>query len=67
MSKAKFRHPSEMQGDEVKVPVSVRVKTSTRDELELVAKKHGLSLALLVSNVLDDYVMWLDSDGKKRS
>ena len=65
MSQTKFRHPSEMVAPEERTPVSARVKVVTKEALEEEAKKHGLSLGLLVANVLDDYADWLESHSVK--
>lgn len=61
MDKTAFRHPKDMKKDE-RTPVSARVKVETKGVLEQAAKKHGLSVGLLVANILDDYAEWL---GKK--
>jgi uncharacterized protein (DUF1778 family) len=55
----KFRHPKDMNPKEEREPVSARLKISTKAILEEAAKKHKLSLAELISNVLDDYAEWL--------
>ena len=66
MKDFKFRHPSQMTEHEERVPLSTRVKASTRGTLEKSAKKYGLSLAQLSANVLDDYATWLDQhEGSK--
>lgn len=48
----------------MRVPVSARVKEKTQKVLDREAKKNKLSLALLVANVLDDYVEWLEEQKK---
>ena len=48
-----------------RTPVSARVKLATKETLEKRAKTYGLSLGLLISNVLDDYAAWLDTEKKK--
>ena len=60
-----FRHPSEMEVPVDRTPVSARVKLATKETLEKRAKTYGLSLGLLISNVLDDYAAWLDTEKKK--
>jgi hypothetical protein len=60
----RFRKPSEMTKDEKRTPVSTRLKLSTKEILEREAKKTGIPLAMLVSNILDDYVAWLTAKGK---
>jgi uncharacterized protein (DUF1778 family) len=54
-----------MAANEERTPVSARVKVQTKELLEKTAKEHGLSLALLISNVLDDYAEWLREKPKK--
>ena len=54
----RFRRPAEMPTEEKRVPVSTRIKGSTKAVLEREAKKHGMSVATLMANVLDDYVAW---------
>lgn len=54
-----FRTPKEMHRKESKVPVSVRIKTSTKEALEQAAEGGKLKLAQLIANVLDDYTEWL--------
>jgi len=62
MTKNKFRTPNEMHPErEEKVPVSTRVRASTREFLEKEAKKNNLSLALLLGNIIEDYGQWLAS------
>lgn len=61
--KIKFRRPSEMAPEEKREPVSARLKTSTKKALEKEANKNGIPIAMLISNILDDYVAWL-KDGK---
>lgn len=63
MEKTSFRHPKEMGKDE-RTPVSARVKIETKEALEQAAKKHKLSLGLLVANILDDYANWLRGQPK---
>lgn len=67
MSTQKFRHPSEMPKDEERTPVSARVKLDTKAVLEKAAKENGLSLALLMAHVLEDYASWLKEQGKSES
>ncbi len=55
----KFRHPKEMESKEKRSPVSTRLKDSTKEALEKAAKAHDLTLAELISNILDDYSDWL--------
>ena len=64
MSK-KFRLPSEMQPESDKVPISARIKSESRKTLQEEAKRNKLSLSLLVSNILEDYVDWLESQAKR--
>ncbi len=59
-----YRHPREMAKDEDRVPVSTRVKVSTKERLEKAAKKHHMSLASLMAQVLDDYSEWLKKQEK---
>jgi hypothetical protein len=66
MDKPKFRRPSEMTREDKRVPVSARIKKETRDLLVKAAKEQKLSIGLIVANILDDYVMWLESESKKR-
>ncbi|MGK5086016.1 hypothetical protein WDW86_00515 [Bdellovibrionota bacterium FG-2] len=62
-----FKRPAEMKikADE-RVPVSTRIHESTRDFLNREAEKNGLSLALLLSNVIEDYATWLRAESKKK-
>ena len=62
--KTPFRHPSEMQSPEAREPISARIPTSLKQKLEKVAKENKLSLAELVSNVLEDYARWLEEEEK---
>ncbi len=62
--KTPFRHPSEMQSPESREPISARIPTSLKQKLEKVAKENKLSLAELVSNVLEDYARWLEEEEK---
>lgn len=62
-----FRRPDEMKSDaEERVPVSARIRKSTRLLLERESKKAGLSLAEVVSNTLEDYAEWLNGGGKRK-
>jgi hypothetical protein len=54
-----FKHPTEMQAPEERTPVSARVKIKTKAVLEREAKKGGLSVGTVISNVLDEYAEWL--------
>ncbi len=51
---------------EDRVPVSARIRKSTRQLLEREAKKAGLSLAEVVSNTLEDYAQWLNGNGSRK-
>jgi hypothetical protein len=53
-------------GRDTKVPVSCRIEGATREFLEKEAKSNGLSLALLMANVVEDYVAWLKEQAKSR-
>jgi len=64
MSQPKFRHPKEMSSRKDRVPLSTRVLSSTKLAGEKAAKKHGITLAELSSNVLDDYAEWLQRDDR---
>ena len=66
MGQPKFRHPREMSSRKERVPLSTRVLTNTKEALEKAAKDHGLSLAELSSNVLDDYANWLVGEKAKK-
>lgn len=61
-----FRHPSEMKTDEPREPVSARVKVSTKALLERAAKENGLSVGLMIGNVLDDYAAFIASTPKAK-
>ena len=65
MEKIAFRHPKGMTKDE-RTPISARVRLETKKALERAAKKHGLSIGLLVANVLDDYAVWLEKNPSNR-
>ncbi len=60
-----FRHPKDMKKKEEKVPVSTRLRKTSRDCLEKSAKLHGLSLSELVEQILEDYKKWLESQTRK--
>jgi hypothetical protein len=66
MEKSPFRHPSEMPVTEKREPVSSRVPLSVKKALEEVAKKNGLATSELISNVLEDYVRWLNASKNKK-
>ncbi len=66
MSQAKFRHPKDMTSRKDRVPLSTRVLEDTKAALEEAAKAHGISLAELSSNVLDDYADWLSDQPIKK-
>lgn len=66
MNQPKFRHPKDMSSRKDRVPLSTRVLADTKAILEKAAEKHGISLAELSSNVLDDYADWLRSDDSKK-
>jgi uncharacterized protein (DUF1778 family) len=67
MKKPTFRHPAEMkEAHEERVPVSARVKKSTQKLLSQQAKANGMSFALLIANVIDDYADWLEAEPKKQ-
>lgn len=51
---------------EERVPISARIRKSTRLLLERESKKAGLSLAEVVSNTLEDYAEWLNSGHKRK-
>jgi uncharacterized protein (DUF1778 family) len=51
---------------EDRVPVSARIRKSTRQLLEREAKKVGLSLAEVVSSTLEDYAHWLNESGSRK-
>ncbi|MGZ3786250.1 MAG: hypothetical protein ACXVC3_17015 [Bdellovibrio sp.] len=57
----KFRKPNEMkQKEDGRVPLSTRVRSSLREQLEKEAKKAGMSLTYLVEQVLEDYAKFLE-------
>ena len=66
MNQPKFRHPKDMNSRKDRVPLSTRVLLETKALLEKAADAHGLSIAELTSNVLDDYANWLRSEGLKK-
>jgi uncharacterized protein (DUF1778 family) len=66
MDRPKFRRPSEMPKGDKRVPLSARVKEETRDALAKAAKEQKLSIGLIVSNILDDYVDWLRTEIDKK-
>lgn len=57
--------PSEMLAKKKRVPVSARILEETNAVLQIHAKKNEMSLAELVANILDDYVVWLVNELKK--
>lgn len=65
MEKQPFRHPSEMPITEKREPVSARVPISVKKTLEEIAKENGLATSELISNVLEDYVKWLNEQDSK--
>jgi hypothetical protein len=46
--------------------VSARVRVDTKDVFRKAAKANGLSVALLVANVLDDYATGLEKQLKAK-
>jgi hypothetical protein len=68
MSNSRFRRPDEMSPErDTKVPVSSRIQASTREFLEKESKASGLSLALLLGNIIEDYAEWLRGQRKPES
>lgn len=55
----KFKRPEEYKKKESTVPVSIRIKVSSRAILEREAKKAKLSPSSLMGKVLDDYAEFL--------
>lgn len=55
----KYKKPSQYKQREERTALSCRVKVSTKEYLEKEAQKAGLSLAELVSNVVEDYAIYL--------
>ncbi len=53
------RLPKDMLVKRKRVPVSTRILEETAAVLAVHAKKNKMSLAELVANILDDYVIWL--------
>lgn len=49
-----------------RVPLSARVKESTKETLTKSAEEIGTSLSDLAAAILDDYAEWLDSRKKGR-
>lgn len=66
MNQPKFRRPSEMPRDEKRVPVSARVKEATQVALARAAKEQKLSVGLMIANILDDYVAWLEAEPQRK-
>jgi hypothetical protein len=60
----KIRLPNQMKAKEKKLPVSTRLSLSTKAALTKEAEKVGIPLAMLVSNVMDDYVKMLQGKTK---
>jgi hypothetical protein len=52
--------PKEMASRKDRVAVSARVLTTTKEALEKAAKEGDLTLAEMISNVLEDYVRWYE-------
>lgn len=50
---------------EKREPVSARVPISVKKTLEEIAKENGLATSELISNVLEDYVKWLNEQDSK--
>jgi len=59
MKNTERRLPRDMTVKRKRVPVSARILEETNAVLSLHAKKNQMSLAELVANILDDYVIWL--------
>jgi hypothetical protein len=66
MNRPKFRRPSEMTKEDKRVPLSARVRVETKNTLLKVAKEQKLSIGLVVSNILDDYIAWLESENMRK-
>lgn len=58
--------PCNMLVKKKRVPISGRVLEETKAVLELHAEKNGMSLTEIVGHVLDDYVVWLVQELKKK-
>ena len=59
-----FKKPSEYRAREERTALSCRVKVETKEYLTEQAEKAGMSLAELVSQVIEDYADFLR--GKKK-
>lgn len=55
----KFRRAKEMKPYEKRTPISIRVRENVKKALVAEAKTNGLTLALLVETVLEDYYEFL--------
>lgn len=55
----KFKKPSQYKAREDRTALSCRVKVSTKEYLEKQAQKANMSLAELVSQVIEDYSEFL--------
>jgi len=68
LMKSKFRMPSEINVEkDPKQNVSCRVRKSIKEKLKAAAKRtpDKLPLAVLVEQVLEDYVKFVDRNGKE--
>lgn len=59
MTRNEMKKPSELVKEEVREPISARVKESTMKTLEAEAKGLGVKTAALTAAVLDDYADWI--------
>lgn len=66
MSQPKFVKPSEMKKKDERVTISARIKSSTAEYLEKEATTEDLTFSAVVSDILDRYVDWLESEKKMK-
>ena len=62
----KFLLPLEMKKTEKRNPLSTRVKKSTWEYLKKVSEENDISLGELTSNIIDQYVIWLRDQPRKK-
>ena len=66
MAQPKFNKPSEMKKKDERVTISARIKSSTASYLEKEATDEDLTFSAVVSDILDSYVDWLESEKRNK-
>lgn len=66
MNQPKFVKPSEMKKKDERTTVSARIRTKTAEYLEKEATSEDLTFSSVVSDILDRYVDWLESERRSK-